>query len=216
MSELLVKSLKVIASPEVSELSDEALVMLYRSRGDRKAFAELVQRYERELYNYLRRYLNDGGLAEDAFQMTFLQVHLKCGQFDETRSFRPWLYTIATNQAIDEQRRNKRYRSISLNRPRTNANNDDLSCLINLLSSRERDPAGDYDLAQNSDWVRAAVNALPEVLRTALVLVYFQGLKYREAAEVLDVPVGTVKSRIHSAILKLTEEWLAAESDVTK
>jgi RNA polymerase sigma-70 factor (ECF subfamily) len=222
MSKLLVKSMRMAASPEttevsdVPEVSDEALLLRYRSHGDRKAYAELVHRYEGELYNYLRRYLNDGGLAEDAFQMTFLQVHLKCGQFDETRAFRPWLYTIATNQAIDEQRRNKRHRSISLNRPRAGADNEDLTCLINLLGSRECDPAGGFDTAQNSEWVRAAVNALPEVLRSALVLVYYQGLKYREAAEVLDAPVGTVKSRIHAAILKLTEEWQAAESDITK
>lgn len=215
MSKLLVKSLALISNPEVSETSDEALVMQYRLRGDRKAFAELVHRYERELYNYLRRYLNDSGLAEDAFQTTFLQVHLKCGQFDGERKFRPWLYTIATNQAIDIQRRNKRHRSISLNRPRAGANDDDLTSLINLLRSRESDPAGNVDAAQKIEWVRAAVNALPESLRMALVLVYYQGLMYREAAEVLDVPVGTIKSRVHSAILKLTEEWLAAESATT-
>ena len=76
----------------------------------------LVHRYERELYSYLRRYLGDAAMAEDAFQGTFLQIHLKCGQFEPGRKFRPWLYTIATNQAIDAQRRNKRHRMVSLDR----------------------------------------------------------------------------------------------------
>lgn len=215
MTKLLVNSLQGIANPEISELSDEALLLQYRSRGDRKAFAELVQRYERELYSYLRRYLNDASLAEDAFQMTFLQVHLKCGQFDETRAFRPWLYTIATNLAIDEQRRNKRHRSISLDRSRGNAGDDDTNNLLQMLASHEPEPGSYTDTAQKTEWVRAAVGALPEVLRTSLVLVYYQGLKYREAADVLEVPVGTVKSRVHAAMLRLTKEWQAAESEAT-
>src|SRR5436305_14497208 len=99
-----------------ASLSDEELLLGYRESGDANLFSELVRRYERELYSYLRRYLGDASMAEDAFQATFLQVHLKCDQFEEGRKFRPWLYTIATNQAIDAQRRNKRHRSVSLDR----------------------------------------------------------------------------------------------------
>src|SRR5262249_776564 len=112
---------KVIGNPPVTTggpdrtgLSDEELLLAYRDRADRTAFTDLVNRYERELYSYLRRYLGDASMAEDAFQATFLQVHLKCDQFEAGRRFRPWLYTIATNQAIDAQRRNKRHRNISL------------------------------------------------------------------------------------------------------
>jgi RNA polymerase sigma-70 factor (ECF subfamily) len=199
-----------------SELSDEGLLERYCSSGDRLAFAELVSRYERELYSYLRRYLNDAVLAEDAFQMTFMQVHLKCDQFDSERKFRPWLYTIATNQAIDAQRRNKRHRGVSLDRPRATANSeDDLNTLVDLLVSRESDPAANFETARQAEWVRKAVDALPDLLRGTLTLVYYQGLKYREAADVLGVPVGTVKSRIHAAILKLNEEWQAASSATT-
>src|SRR5436190_3601432 len=107
-------------------LSDEELLLGYRETGDPKLFSELVRRYERELYSYLRRYLGDAGMAEDAFQATFLQVHLKCDQFEEGRKFRPWLYTIATNQAIDAQRRNKRHRSVSLDRTTKQDDGDDL------------------------------------------------------------------------------------------
>src|SRR3989304_2158430 len=95
-------------SPGEAVTPDEVLLLAYRDHADRTAFSELVRRYERELYSYLRRYLGDAGMAEDAFQATFLQVHLKCDQFAEGRRFRPWLYTIATNQAIDAQRRNRR------------------------------------------------------------------------------------------------------------
>ena len=91
-------------------LTDEDLLLEYRQTGDRSCFDTLVYRYERELYNYLRRYLVDGVMAEDVFQAAFLQVHLKCQQFEDGRRFRPWLYAIATNAAIHAQRRDKRHR----------------------------------------------------------------------------------------------------------
>ena len=99
-----------------TSLSDEELLTGYRDTGDANLFSELVHRYERELYSYLRRYLGDAEMAEDAFQAAFLQVHLKCQQYEAGRAVRPWLYTIATNQAIDAQRRSRRHRMVSLDR----------------------------------------------------------------------------------------------------
>ena len=92
------------------------LLVEYRQHGDRPAFDELVRRYEKELYGYPRHYLGDAEMAEDVFQQTFLQVHLKCDQFEPQRKLRPWLYAVATNQAIDFRRRNVRHRMASLDR----------------------------------------------------------------------------------------------------
>ncbi len=189
-----------------SERTDEELLLQYRSEGDRAAFEDLVHRYETELYNYLRHYLGDAQMAEDTFQATFLQVHLKCDQFEEGRRVRPWLYTVATNQAIDAQRRNRRHRMASLDRRfGGNGKDDDGGSLGGLLGNDERGPAENFVSAEEGEYVRAAVEQLPETLRQAVILVYYQGLKYREAAEVLGIPVGTVKSRLHAAIQKLNE-----------
>lgn len=190
--------------------TDEALLSAYCRNGDAGAFAELVQRYEGELYNYLRRYLGDAALAEDAFQATFLQVHLKCEQFTADRRFRPWVYTIATHQAIDTQRRNKRHRAASLDRRTSQHEGNDLGALIELLSTKEPGPVAQLDDVERRDWIRQQVDRLPEGLRAALAMVYYQGMKYREVAEVLSIPVGTVKSRVHSAVLKLNEAWMDA------
>jgi RNA polymerase sigma-70 factor (ECF subfamily) len=195
--------------PAGTDRTDEELLSVYRARGDRQAFASLVGRYERELFSYLRRYLGDAAMAEDAFQATFLQVHLKCQQFEVGRKVRPWLYTIATNQAIDAQRRNKRHRMVSLDR-RQSQDSEDLGSLIELLVSKENGPVLSLEADERQQWIRDAVAALPEALRSAVTLIYYQGMKYREAADVLAVPVGTVKSRLHTAILKLTEAWNAA------
>src|SRR5487761_1526290 len=173
------KRANYVVSRTWSEMTDEELLADYRQSGARSAFAELVHRYERELYNYLWRYLGDAVMAEDAFQGTFLQVHLKCEQFEEGRKVRPWLYTIATHQAIDHQRRNKRHRLVSLDHRKS------------------------QDADERRDWIRQAVSELPPTLLSAVTLVYYQGMRYRDAAEILDVPVGTVKSRLHAALLKL-------------
>ncbi len=122
-------------SKRVNSLTDEQLLLSYRETGDREDFAELVRRYETELYNYLRRYLGDAELAEDAFQTAFLQVHLKSHMFDENRKFRPWLYAIATNQAIDAQRRNKKHRNVSLDRSGADEESDSVGKLLDLLVS---------------------------------------------------------------------------------
>lgn len=187
-----------------AEWSDEDLVREYQTTGEPRAFEELVHRYERELYNYLCQYLGDPEMAEDAFQATFLQVHRKCRQFDAGRRFRPWLYAVATNQAIDAQRRNRRHRLVSLDQQsRMYTESHDLGCLIDLVEGQEIDPEEHVELNERKEDVRQAVDQLPESLRQVLLLVYYQGMKYREAAEVLDIPVGTVKSRLHTAIRKL-------------
>lgn len=195
-----------VAAADLGSWTDEELLIEYRMTGRSAVFETLVKRYERELYNYLRRFLNNQVLAEDAFQATFMQVHLKCHLYDEQRKVRPWLYTVATNQAIDIQRRNKRHRLVSLDRP-NRVQNDELGSLVDVLSGRESEPVSDLEQGERKEWVRQAVAALPEQLRSAVKLVYFRGMKYREAADELDVPVGTVKSRLHSAVKRLGKAW---------
>ena len=188
-------------------LTDEQLLLEYRASGDRNVFSTLVRRYQRELYSYLRRYLGDAEMAEDAFQAAFLQVHLKCEQFEEGRRFRPWLYAIATNQAIDAQRRNKRHCMVSLDRVGNSADGDEVGKLVDLLVSDDGDPLDHDTQYERGDWVRQALGELSEQMQSVVHLVYYQGMKYREAADVLSIPVGTVKSRLHSAIAKLNEYW---------
>jgi RNA polymerase sigma-70 factor (ECF subfamily) len=150
-------------------------------------------------------------MAEDAFQGTFLQVHLKSDQFQEGRRVRPWLYTIATNQAIDAQRRNKRHQLVSLDR--TGGEDPEVGTLIDLLISAEPDPHDRSDMDEQREALREALRDLPESFRQVVILVYYQGLKYREAANVLSIPVGTIKSRLHSALVKLSEALHRPQTD---
>ncbi|MGA2068771.1 MAG: RNA polymerase sigma factor [Thermoguttaceae bacterium] len=185
--------------------ADEKLLVAYRDHGDRPAFEELVRRYEKELYGYLRNYLGDADLAEDVFQQTFLQVHLKCHQFEPQRKLRPWLYAVATNQAIDLRRRSGRHRMASLDRQMGTGPEGEAGAFVELFDSPGRGPVEETEASEERDRIYRVVDELPEPTREVVMLVYFQGLKYREAADVLGIPVGTVKSRLHAAIQKLGE-----------
>jgi RNA polymerase sigma-70 factor, ECF subfamily len=189
----------------LTDRTDEELLIEYRSRMDRLVFEELVRRYEKELYGYLRHYLGDAEMAEDVFQQTFLQVHLKCDQFEEGRKVRPWLYTVATNQAIDYQRRNRRHRIASLDRRMQRDVEGEMGSLVEILDGAEVGPSEEAEASEQHEQLRHVIDELPEQMKEVVLLVYFQGLKYREAADAMGIPVGTVKSRLHAAVQKLSE-----------
>jgi RNA polymerase sigma-70 factor (ECF subfamily) len=196
----------VAKHPPLPECSDEVLLALFR-RGRHEAFGVLVRRYEAELYGYLRRYLGDGDLAEDVFQNTFLQVFTKIDQYESGRPVRPWLYTIATHQAIDALRRQARHQAVSLNQEREELAGSDVPQLLGLLEGREAEPLEHLQAEERRQLVRATVDRLPDFLRQVVVLAYYQGLKYKEVADILEIPVGTVKSRLHAALCRLHEAW---------
>lgn len=187
-------------------VTDEQLLLAYRQTGDRESFAQLVYRYERELFAYLRHYIGDREMAQDAFQGTFLQVHLKCDTFDPTRRFKAWLYAIATRQAIDARRRQRQHDAISLDEPPAGVD-DQIARVMELLESTEPAPDARLQDAERVVAVQKALETQPEILYTVIQLVYFQGMSYRDAAAVLEVPIGTVKSRLSLAVSKLADAW---------
>ena len=192
--------------------TDEELLTRFRS-GQQEAFGLLVRRYERDLYGYLRRYLRDDTLADDVFQNTFLQVVSKVGQYDSSRPARPWLYAIAHHQAIDALRRAGRHALVSLDAGSADSGgangegNGESGSLLDLLQGRTPDPLDHVQGEERRLLVRQSVDGLPDLLRQVVVLAYYQGWKYREIADSLGIPVGTVKSRLHAALLKLQEAW---------
>lgn len=190
----------------LQRISDEELMSRF-CRGQSEAFGLLLTRYERELYGYLRRYLGDSEMAEDVFQNTFFQVHQKSDQYGQGRPFRPWLYTIATHQAIDALRRAGRHPTLSLDQRQGVSDDGEVRSLLELLETRGAGPVEAAQEKERQERVRAALEQLPDFMRQVVVLVYYQGLKYREAADILEIPVGTVKSRLHAALVKLQESW---------
>jgi RNA polymerase sigma-70 factor (ECF subfamily) len=191
--------------------SDEDLLAEF-SLGQTEAFGALVKRYERELYGYLVRYLGDRELADDVFQNTFLQLYTKIATYEQGRPVKPWLYTIATHQAIDALRRNGRHQAVSLDQGSQELPDGETRRLVEVVESRNAGPLDQVQGDERRTLVRESVDRLPDFLKQVVVLAYYQGLKYREIAEVLDIPVGTVKSRLHAALVRLQEAWSTSPS----
>lgn len=176
----------------------------YREWGRSEDLTALIRRYERELYRYLVRYLGDRTLADDVFQNTFLQVHLKRGLYEDGRPVKPWLYAIATHQAVDALRKAGRRPTVSLDQ-RIDQGDSDPGALVDLLTSDVPGPLSQMQAEERREWVKKSIARLPDTLRQTLILAYYQDLKYREIAEIQRIPVGTVKSRLHAALAKLGE-----------
>ena len=184
-----------------TDWTDEDLMQEYRSAGIREAFEELVKRYKKPLYHYLYRHLGNADSAEDVFQKTFMAVMKECGKFDAGRAFRPWLYTIAAHKAADHHRESKRFSVVSIDVSQEH-NQGDYS-IAESVAGNEPEPFEDPMDREIASRVREAVAELPDTLRQAVYMIYFQGMTHREAAEALGVHRDTMSKRMRGAITKL-------------
>lgn len=189
------------------EMSDEGLVLAYLEHRDPKSFEILVRRFERELYAFLKRFLGDEQQAEDVFQLTFITVHQRLNQFEQGRRFRPWLYAIATNKAIDFKRHLKRRATVSLDAVRSGGDSDAPVALASTVVSHEPDP---FEVVANRETRQRVSDLLAQQsdeMQVLLQMVFYQGMKYSDISEALGIPIGTVKSRVFNAMRKLNESW---------
>ena len=182
--------------------SDEQLLADHLA-GSSGAFDRLVARYAPELYGFLCRFLADSAIAEDLIQETFLQVHMAAVSFDPTRSFRPWLYTIAANKARDHLRARGRRQEYSLDSGKA----DDGPAPSQSVAAADAPLPELLENEERKAVVRTLIDRMPEHLRLILMLGYYQQLPYAEIAEVLEIPVGTVKSRLHAAVNHFARLW---------
>jgi len=194
----------------VDDRTDEELLVAHRE-GDRAAFVVLLERYRAEVLNFLTRFLGNRAAAEDVFQDTFLQIHLSAETFDAARTFKPWMFTIAANKARDFHRRRKRRAAASLSAPI--GGGDDGGEFVDLLSGNEETPDVPIEQEEQAALVKRVVDELPPHYREILLLSYFQRMSYQQISEVLEVPLGTVKSRLHSAVASFERSWRIAAAD---
>ena len=173
-----------------AQLIDEALA------GHSAAFGRLVTRYQDRLYNTLVHVVGSTDEAYDVVQDAFVQAFLKLGSFHRSSAFYTWLYRIAFNVAISRRRRHKPTSSIEQAREFAAANR----CRATMR------PTDRLDREERVGQVRTALAGLSEEFRTVLVLREMDGCCYETIAEILELPVGTVRSRLHRARLELREQ----------
>jgi len=175
----------------VFEVSETELILKARD-GDRNAFNELVRIHAQGVMNVIYRMCGDAQIAEDAAQETFIRAWSHLGSFRVDSSLRNWLYRIALNAATDMLRREKHILPNNM---------DDFS-----FADPQPGPEGVYLQEERTAMVQAAIQSLPDASRAVLVLKEYEGLSYREIADALDIPIGTVMSRLNYARKILKEK----------
>ena len=194
-------------------VTDEQLLADYARGGQEgsRAFAELIRRYQQELYAFLYRYVSDSAAAEDLFQETFIQVHRNAGSFDPGRRFRPWLFTIAANKARDHLRSTGRHATKSLDNVAGHGRDDDATTFLDLMDSGMAPPVTELTQGEDAAQVHTVLAELPPHYREVLVMSYFHGFAYKEMAEMLHIPLGTIKSRLHAALAAFAKSYKERE-----
>ena len=179
------------------QLSDEVLIKKFQD-GDISAYNQIVYRYKDRLLNFIYRFLNDLDRSEDLVQDTLLKLYTHKDSYREIAKFSTWLYTIAANLARTELRKLKRRKTFSI----TELSHEDREFII---SSSDADPSDDH-LSQNFEKnVHQALLALPDDFKTIIILRDIQELSYDEISKIVELPLGTVKSRINRGRVKLQQ-----------
>ncbi len=189
-------------------MTDGELLVRY-AEGEEAAFREIVNRYKNGLYAFLRMFLNRRELVEDIFQETFLQLFNSRESFDKNRPLRPWLFTIAANKAKDALRKWQRKNAVPIG---TMTDSEELSFddMLNSVSSDRTMPYEQLQKEETALRVRRIISDMPENLREILIFAYFNKFSYKQMAEILSIPIGTVKSRLHTAVGRFAKEWEAS------
>jgi RNA polymerase sigma-70 factor (ECF subfamily) len=191
--------LRRLDSAELRATTDEELLARFVS-GDYSAFDVIVGRYEERLLNFVYRFLNDQETAQDVVQETFLRVYRKRKEYKAIAHFSTWLFTIAGNLAKSELRRRKRWRFLSLD-----SGGDDDERPVDLPDERHLPDDVVADRMTEAR-IQEAINALPPKYRQAVLLRDVEGMSYQEIAQIANCPVGTIKSRVNRARLKLQKK----------
>lgn len=196
--------------------TDEALLQQY-IQGDAGSFELLVRRHSRELYQFVLRFTGDSVAAEDVVQDSFLQVHHSARTFDPKRKFKPWLFTIAANKARDALRRRTRRREVPFEASIGTGEHDTGGKFLDLLSTEQAEPpVEELQADENRQLVSEIIESLPEHLSEILILGYYHRFPYKEIAEIVGIPLGTVKSRLHAAVVAFGERYRDAIAGKTK
>lgn len=166
--------------------TDELVLIERAIAGDERSFAELVTRYQTAVYNLAYRMLGDAGEAEDAAQEVFLRIYRRLATYDADHRFSTWVLSIASHYCIDLLRRKRPWLV-------------PLENISNWMRARTRGPEAAALVQEQQDTVRTLLSKLPEHYRLVLLLRYWHDLGYEEIAQVVDLPVSTIKARLHRA-----------------
>jgi RNA polymerase sigma-70 factor (ECF subfamily) len=184
----------------------DAVLMLRVKRGDRAAFAELVDKYKQPVMNFICRSLRDEAEAEDLAQNVFLQVYKSRSRYKQTAKFSTWLFTIARNLCLNELRRRSRHPAESIEETQAENESHDGAMQRQYEDKSQMAPPEKLLQGELAQKIEEALAGLPENQRSAILLCRREDLSYEEIADILDCSLSATKSLIHRGRETLKEK----------
>lgn len=167
-------------------VSDEALVTMTLN-GQSAAFEELVRRYERQIYSLALRMMNNQEDANDVAQDIFIKIYHGLSKFDESRKFFSWMYKLALNVCYTQLKK----------RPPESYTLDNVIDFAPLIPDKDTYPEDYFESKELRELVQQAISELPESFRVPVLLRYMEELSYQQIADVMDLPVSTIETRLY-------------------
>ena len=190
-----------LAAPDYASLDDRELASL-AARGREPAFRELLVRYERPVFSLIYRMVRDRTLAEDLSQEAFVRAFNAIGTYKPSYKFSNWILKIANNHTIDHLRKRK-LDTVSIHGSPHATTPEQVSQTEVVVASEDESPAAYVEHKELGGQIEHAIGELREEYRTVIVLRHIEGYAYEEIAEIMDVPLGTVKTYLHRARAEL-------------
>ena len=190
-----------LAVPDYASLDDRELATL-AARGREPAFRELLSRYERPVFSLVFRMVRDRTLAEDLAQEAFVRAFNAIGTYKPSYKFSNWILKIANNHTIDHLRKRK-LDTVSIHGSPHATTPDQVSQTQVVVASDDESPAAYVEHKELGSQIELAIGELREEYRTVIVLRHIEGYAYDEIADIMDVPLGTVKTYLHRARAEL-------------
>ncbi|MHB1000376.1 MAG: sigma-70 family RNA polymerase sigma factor [Armatimonadota bacterium] len=181
---------------------DDGSLIERSKKGDLSAFDELLRRHEKQVYSFAYRMTQNYDDASDIASDSFIKAYQAINRFRGESNFTTWLFRIVTNTFLDRRKRSKSHLNIPLD--------DYIELEENSVARQFEDPAPDpldlLEASERNDTLQTAINSLPEYQRMMILLFHTQGLSYEDISLIVDLPIGTVKSRLNRARLALREK----------
>jgi RNA polymerase sigma-70 factor (ECF subfamily) len=181
---------------------DDRTLALQAAKGREKAFRELLKRYERPVFSLIYRMVRDRSLAEDLAQDAFIRAFNAIGSYNPGYKFSSWMFKIAHNLTIDHLRR-RRLDTVSIHGSPNATTADEQARTSLVLESTEERPDAYVENVELGSQIEAAIGRLRPEYRSVTLLRHVEGYSYQEIADILELPLGTVKTYIHRARLEL-------------
>ncbi|MCS6974535.1 MAG: RNA polymerase sigma factor [Cyclobacteriaceae bacterium] len=198
-------SMKYSGQPDGMMQTDSLIIQA--CNGDEQARSRLVQLWYKRIYNYCYKFFMDHDLAMEATQKTFISMYRNLSSLQDTGRFKSWLYTICVNQCREEMRKHKKDRAVSLDTDYLYVHDE--SAAWEKALHRHENPEREYARQELAELMQQCLKELSDEQREVIIMKEYEGMKFREIADVLNIPENTAKSRLYyglSALKKILEK----------